>query len=79
VLEVEGKAVMLAADYFRGPDEVEAAVLWLKRQAPRAAVIWRDLVPRLLIIPVAFASELSSRPSPGSEPFDRRPHRTRCR
>jgi hypothetical protein len=42
VLEVEGKAVMLAADYFKGPDEVEAAVLWLKRHAPRAAVIWRD-------------------------------------
>ena len=42
VLEVEGKDVMLAADYFRGPDEVEAAVMWLKRHAPRANVIFRD-------------------------------------
>ena len=42
VLEIEGKAVMLAADYFSGPEAVETAILWLKRHATNAKVIWRD-------------------------------------
>ena len=42
VLEIEGKAVMLAADYFTGPEAVESAILWLKRHATDAKVIWRD-------------------------------------
>ena len=42
VLEIEGKAVMLAADYFSGPEAVETAILWLKRHAADAKVIWRD-------------------------------------
>ena len=42
VLEIEGKAVMLAADYFTGPEAVETAILWLKRHATNAKVIWRD-------------------------------------
>jgi hypothetical protein len=33
---------MLAADYFPGPEAVEAAILWLKRHAADAKVIWRD-------------------------------------
>jgi len=41
-LEIEGKAVMLAADYFTGPEAVETAILWLKRHATDAKVIWRD-------------------------------------
>ena len=41
-LEIEGKAVMLAADYFTGPEAVETAILWLKRHAADAKVIWRD-------------------------------------
>jgi hypothetical protein len=40
-LKVEGKTMMLAADYFHGADEVEAAILWLKRHAADATVIWR--------------------------------------
>ena len=42
VLEVEGKTLMLSVDYFNGPLEVEAAILWLKRNAADAKVIWRD-------------------------------------
>jgi len=42
VLEIEGKAVMLAAAYFSGPEAVETAILWLKRHATNAKVIWRD-------------------------------------
>ena len=42
VLEVQGKTMMLAADYFNGPEEVEAAIVWLKRHAAEAKVIWRD-------------------------------------
>jgi len=42
VLEIEGKAVMLAADYFSGPKAVETAILWLKRHDTNAKVIWRD-------------------------------------
>ncbi len=41
-LEIDGKAVMLAADYFTGPEAVEKALLWLKRHAADAKVIWRD-------------------------------------
>jgi hypothetical protein len=41
-LEIEGRAIRLAADYFPGPEAVEAAILWLKRQAADAKVIWRD-------------------------------------
>jgi len=41
-LEIEGRAIMLAADYFPGPEAVEAAILWLKRHAAEAKVIWRD-------------------------------------
>ena len=41
-LELEGKAIMLAADYFSGPEAVETAILWLKRHAANAKVIWRD-------------------------------------
>jgi hypothetical protein len=42
VLKVEGMATMVSADYFRGPDEAQAAVLWLKRHASHADVIWQD-------------------------------------
>ena len=41
-LELEGRAIMLAADYFSGPEAVETAILWLKRHAANAKVIWRD-------------------------------------
>ncbi len=44
-IRAEGGVFMLAVDYYTDEEDVEAAILWLKRAMPGAAVRWSEPTP----------------------------------
>ena len=41
-IRAEGRVFMLAVDYFTDEEDVEAAIIWLKRALPDASVRWGE-------------------------------------